>query len=377
MLNFVASLLLLANVNVSHPAAAAPPPAIAAGIPGAALVASDNSASDTPAEATSPEDAAPANPSAFERFKHTKLFELAEGKKTTTLREMLQPAFWIDTIKELIVAAVAFVPRLLVSLSFLFIFWLLYRGCRRLLSGAMHRSNVDPSVHDLLLTVTKWAIMGFGLVIACNQIGIPIVAMLTGVSILGLAVGFAAQETLANFIAGIVIFWDKPFKVGDLLTVDGVDGEVQRVTFRSCRLLDWDGQLVIFPNTYMLAHRVINHSAHPVTRVGIPMTIASSESIGDARTVLLDLISGDDRVRPEPKPGVFVSKLGEGTIDVQLSFWVSDERTAGGMKGEYTEKVKAALDNAGIALAHRNLRVVLDDKPGEASPEPRLSRAAA
>jgi small conductance mechanosensitive channel len=352
MLMFIAQMVLLGNVAAQNPPAAAAD--ASATQPAAQLVQKEEAAAAT----TTPSQQ---QQSAIDRFKHTRLFELAEGKKTKTLHEMLQPEFWIDTIKELVVAALAFIPRLLVSVLFLFVFWLIYRACRRVLVGAMHRANVDPSIGDLMVALTKWSVMGFGLVIACNQIGIPIVAMLTGVSILGLAVGFAAQETLANFIAGIVIFWDKPFKVGDHLTVDGTRGEVQRITFRSTRLLNGDGEMIVFPNTYMLAHKVANHTTHPVTRVAITVGIAYSASIDQARAVLLDLLKGDDRILPEPAPVVVVAQLAESSVNLKLAFWVEDEKIVGAVTAHYNERIKNAFDAAGIEIPFPHVQLLVKE----------------
>src|SRR4029079_2651088 len=178
-----------------------------------------------------------------------------------------------DTIRDLIIALVGFIPRLFVAALFILFFWVIYRAVRRILIGSMKRAHVDPSIRDMLGHLIKWTIMGFGLVIAFNQIGIQIAALLTGVSIIGLAIGFAAQETLANFIAGVVIFWDKPFRVGDWIEIDGVFGQVQRVTFRSTRILDLDGDAVILPNTFMLSNKLENHSTHPLTRVSVSIGI--------------------------------------------------------------------------------------------------------
>ncbi len=165
--------------------------------------------------------------------------------------------------------------------------------------------------------------MGFGGVIACNQVGIPIVAMLTGVSILGLAVGFAAQETLANFIAGIVIFWDKPFKVGDWLTVDGSFGQVQRITFRSCRLLAPGGEVDIYPNTLVLARRVANHSAHPTSRISVSVPLGD-RPLHAARARMLATTHGDRRVVADPPPEVVVSECTKESTTLALRFWVAD-----------------------------------------------------
>src|SRR5207237_7371420 len=123
------------------------------------------------------------------------------------------------------------------------------RAIRRFALGSMTRAKVDESIRDMLIALIRWTVMGFGIVIACNQLGIPIVAMLTGVSIIGLAVGFAAQETLANFIAGIVIFLDKPFRVGDWIEIENTFGQVRRVSFRSTRILNLDGEVIVLPNT--------------------------------------------------------------------------------------------------------------------------------
>ncbi len=308
--------------------------------------------------ASAPAAGQPAN--IIETFARTRVGQWVEGKQTATLHDMLQPGFWIDTIRDLVVTAVEFIPRLLVSLLFLAIFWVIYRAVRRVLNGAMQRANVDVSIRDMLITLTKYAIMGFGLVIACNQIGIPIVAMLTGLSIVGLAVGFAAQETLANFIAGIVIFWDKPFRVNDWLTVEGSYGQVQRITFRSCRLLNAEGEIVIFPNTFMLANKVANHTVHPVSRVKIKVSISYSASISGARTALLKTTEGDYRIRHDPRPEVVVDHLSDSSVDLVLRFWVADEKIERKMWHEYSEKSKLALDAAGIEIPFPHMQILTE-----------------
>ena len=222
----------------------------------------------------------------------TRLGQLFEGNQTVTIQDVRNPLFWIDTIRDLALAVIGFIPRFVVAVLFLIFFWVVNRAIRKLVIASMKKAAVDPSIRDMLALMLKWAIMGFGLVIACNQIGIQIEALLTGVGVVGLAVGFAAQETIANFIAGIVIFWDKPFKMGDWLEIGDIYGKVQRVTFRSTRILDNNGLMIIFPNTHMLSNRVSNHTTHPLTRLAIPIGIAYKESIDDARKAMLSTTHG-------------------------------------------------------------------------------------
>jgi small conductance mechanosensitive channel len=289
------------------------------------------------------------------------LWQALRNNGQLTLQDVLKPSNWIDTIRDLVVSVVGFVPRLIVAVLFLFIFWLVYRAIRRVLLGSMMRANVDQSIRDMLGALLKWAIMGFGLVIACNQVGIQITALLAGVSIIGLAVGFAAQETLANFIAGVVIFWDKPFKVGEWITVDEIFSRVLRVTFRSTRLLTLDGETVVFPNTYMLANKVLNHSAHPMNRINVAIGIAYKASIDDARGALLALTTHDSRLCNSPSPQVVVTECADSSVNLILQFWIRDESIEKAIQCEYLEKAKKALDAAGIDIPFPHMQLLLEN----------------
>lgn len=324
----------------------------------------DQQASATTQPTTQPAGVLVQTPeSLYEQLLKTRLGEIMQGKRALTWSDIRQPEFWIDTIKNLIVTILAFIPRFIGTMVFLLVFWLIYRGIRRMATTSMHRSDVDSSIRDLLGAMIKWTIMGFGIVIACNQLGIPIVAMLTGVSIVGLAVGFAAQETLANFIAGIVIFIDKPFKIGDWIEIDDVFGQVKRVSFRSTRLLTLDGEVVVFPNTHMLASKLSNHTTNPINRVTVPIGIAYKESIDAAREALLALTRGDQRLVQNPPPDVVVKECGDSSVNLLLRFWIADESIEHRIKYEYMEKAKKALDAAGIQIPFPHLQLFVESTP--------------
>jgi small conductance mechanosensitive channel len=342
-------------------------------LPGAHLVAAATEPPPQPAQTTSaqatPAQADPAksdgSPSGLlDAFGRSRLGQIAQGKKAVTwqsLQEMRDPAFWLDSIKDLVLALLLLVPRILIAVLFLVVFYFLYRGIRKLILGSIGKSAMDASIRDMLGSLIKWGVMGFGLIIACNQVGIQITALLAGVSVVGLAIGFAAQETLANFIAGIVIFWDKPFTVGDWVTVHDTFAQVQRVTFRSTRLLTGNGEMMVLPNTSVLSNKLVNHSTHPLQRVNVPISIAYKESIDEARAVLLALVQKDQRILSEPAPSVNVKACADSSVNLVLHFWISDESMEGGMMCEYLEKAKNALDRAGISIPFPHLQVLLEE----------------
>lgn len=294
----------------------------------------------------------------------SKIGQVFTGERAITIDDVKNPVFWFDTAKDLVITILAFIPRFIGTMVFLFVFWLIYRGIRRMAMGSMRKSEVDSSIREMLGTLIKWCVMGFGIVIACNQLGIPIVAMLTGVSIIGLAVGFAAQETLANFIAGIVIFLDKPFRIGDWVNIEGTFGQVRRVSFRSTRLLTLDGEVVVFPNSFVLSKQISNHSTNPINRVHVSVGIAYKESIVEARRVLMKLIENDDRIATDPKPDVIVGSLGDSSVNLQLRFWIKDEAVERIIVYEYNEKVKAALDEAKIEIPFPHVQVFVEKSEG-------------
>jgi small conductance mechanosensitive channel len=239
----------------------------------------------------------------------------------------------------------------------------------------MTRAHVDSSIRDMLGALLRWAILGFALVIACDQIGIQIAALLTGVSIIGLAIGFAAQETLANFIAGIVIFWDKPFKVGDWIIIDNMLGRVLRVSFRSTRMLNHTGETVVMPNTYMLANRVANHSTHPAIRIEIPIGIAYKESIDKARMALLSTLAGDPRICKEPLPTVVVTACADSSVNLLFRIWTQEEASERDIFYEYLEKAKNALDAAKIEIPFPHVQLLVQNGSGIDQPRPKVRLA--
>jgi small conductance mechanosensitive channel len=282
---------------------------------------------------------------------------------TMKVNDLYDPKFWLDFGKDGVYWLVGFVPRLFVAAFLLCLFWLIYRGVRKFVLGGMKAAGVDESIRDMLGMLLKWGILGFGLIIAGNQIGIQIAALLTGVSIIGLAIGFASQETLSNFIAGIMIFWDKPFKVGDWIEVNGTLGQVKRVTFRSTRLVNLDGDVVVFPNTKMLQETLINKTTNPITRCNVAIGIAYKESIEKARAALLATVARDRRIEKHPEPEVVVKALGASSVDLMLHFWIREEKYEDAMQYEYAERAKAALDAAGIEIPFPHMQLFLENTP--------------
>lgn len=260
---------------------------------------------------------------------------------------------------------VAFVPRLIGALIVFGVFFGLYRIALGILSRVLrHSKAVDVGLETLTLKTFKLASWAFIGIMVAAQFGIDVTALLAGLSIAGIAVGFAARDTLENFIAGITILMDRPFRIGDNIQVDGTFGEVDHITLRSTRLRTLNNETMIMPNALMINQKVMNHTLQPRLRIEIPFSIAYREYPAEARATVLALFEGDDRIHNDLPPTVVVERMGESSVDMILRFHLSDPKLEVPVRFEYVEKVREALRAANIEIPFPHLQLHIDGAKG-------------
>ncbi len=255
----------------------------------------------------------------------------------------------------------------LIAIGVLAAFLVAYLLVRTALRPMFERSRLEDDARNLLETLAKYTILGFGVILALDQLGFNVTSLIAGLGVAGLALGFAAKDTLANFIAGVTILWDRPFRVGDRVDADGEHGQVKQITLRSTRIHTPDNKVVIIPNQNIVNSKIINHTMQASLRAVIPFGIAYEADIAAAREVVLAVVKGDDRIRERPPPEVGVIALAASSVDMELRLWVKNPHHAGPIPSEYLEKIKLALDAAGIAIPYPHLSVRVEreaDGPG-------------
>ncbi|CAN5182928.1 hypothetical protein BH18GEM1_BH18GEM1_13430 [soil metagenome] len=255
---------------------------------------------------------------------------------------------------------IAFGLKLLVAVIVLIIFAGIYRVAVTAIRPIFERSRVEEDAASLLLTILKYALLGFGLILALDQMGFNVMSLVAGLGIAGLALGFAAKDSLANFIAGITILWDRPFRVGDRVEIDGEFGQVKRITLRSTRIHTNDNRVVIIPNQSVANNKVINHTMQASLRLDLPFGIAYKEDIDQARAVVLTLTEDDDRIRERPAPVVLLTEMAESSINCELRFWLKNPHLEVPIEFEYREMIKKALDGAGIEIPFPHLSLYVE-----------------
>jgi len=264
--------------------------------------------------------------------------------------------------RELLANLIAFLPRLGAALLVLAVFWLIYRLSRLPLRAVLKKADFHEALIGLMVdNLYRYALMIVGVVMAADQLGINVAAAVAGLGVAGLALGFAAQDSVANVISGILIFWDKPFVVGDWIKTEGNYGKVVEITLRSTRIRTARNTYVVIPNKTVIDAVLENYSKHGELRIDVPVGIAYKENIGAAREVLLAAVRALPDVMAQPAPDVVVESLGDSSVNLLVRAWLDDADALPRATCAVVEASKRALDAAGIQIPFPHLQLFVDD----------------
>lgn len=254
--------------------------------------------------------------------------------------------------------AAGMIPNVMLAVLVFGVFYLIYRTLSAAISHIAGRIGLERTAAGFLLIGIKYVILIFGALTALQQVGINVASIIAGLGIAGLSLGFAAKDALANIIAGIFIFWDKPFVIGDLIEASDEYGEVSEITLRTTRIITVDGRMVSIPNSMIVNNKIASYTMHPHLRLDIDVTIGVNEDIGKARNVIVAVVKGDSRFLELPQPVAIVTTLGDYFVGLQLRVWLGDERSHIAVRAELREKIKLALDEAGIVMPYETIEVI-------------------
>jgi small conductance mechanosensitive channel len=275
---------------------------------------------------------------------------------------MLQAGEYQGLFNEMVQQVIGFLPDLLKTVILLTIFWGAYRTLNPLLTRLLRRSaKIEEGVSQLLMKTFRVVFFALAGIMILQQLGFKITALLAGFGIAGIAVGFAARDTFENFIAGITIFMDQPFRVGDNIEVDGTFGTVSEITLRSTRIRTLKYEIVVMPNLQMINQKVTNHTLTGPLRVDVDFAIAYKERPQQAREIVMQIPEGDERLVGDRPPTVVVTQMNDSSVDMQLRLWITNPRLLREVRFDYTERIFNALTEAGIEIPFPHRQLFIDE----------------
>jgi small conductance mechanosensitive channel len=259
---------------------------------------------------------------------------------------------WLSSAKDwLIENGPRWVFKLIVFVLILVTFKFLAGIVKRLVRKAVAASKLDLSqlLRNQIVFFAGKVVMFLGLLVALSQLGIQLGPVLAGLGIAGFVVGFALQDTLSNFAAGMMILIYRPYDVGDAVEAGGVMGTVKEMNLVSTTITTWDNQKLVVPNSKIWGDVIRNITAEPNRRVDMTFGIAYADDIDHAESVLWGIVKSNELVLIDPEPVIRLHTLGESSVDFIVRPWA---RTADywTVYWDITRAVKKRFDSEGISI---------------------------
>jgi small conductance mechanosensitive channel len=275
----------------------------------------------------------------------------------------------------LVASGPSFLLRALMIAGILLLFWLLARMVRRVTTKVIARSKISTSqlLQDMVVKLTGRIVLLLGVIYALSQLGISLGPILAGLGIAGFILGFALQETLANFAAGAMILAYRPFDIDDMVETAGIMGKVRDMNLVSTRILTPDFQTLIVPNSKIWGDVIRNVTAQPSRRVDMVFGISYEDEIEKAERVLAEIVAAHDKVLPEPETVIKLHALNDSSVDFIVRPWAKTD-DYWDVYWDITRAVKLRFDQEGISIPYPQRDVHLTtpseiDSTGEKSAE--------
>jgi small conductance mechanosensitive channel len=210
-----------------------------------------------------------------------------------------------------------------------------------------NRAGVSHLMQDMLLALSSRGIMLLGLLVALGQMGFEITALLTGLGIAGFIVGFALQDSLANFVAGLMILAYRPYDVGDVIESCGVIGKVSKMSLVSTTILTFDNQTLIVPNNKIWGDVIKNITLQKNRRIDLEFNIGLDEDVEKAKTVIREYIESHGQILRDPVPSIEFDRITTYSLVIIVRPWV-ERSEYWAIRWEILQQIKERLDQAGI-----------------------------
>lgn len=250
----------------------------------------------------------------------------------------------IDKIPAFIIAAVLILAGLLLSSLI-----------SKLLVKAMKAKNVDPSVYNFIKRTVSVVIKAIFILSALSMF-FNLGSLVTALGAAGVAASLGLQDSVAQFASGIQILLNHPFKNGDFVEVNGVQGNVSDIRFMNTVITTVDNKRIIIPNSHITTNHIINYSAENIRRIDLVYSISYGDDMAKAKNVIRNVAECNELVLSDPEPQVFVNSHEASSINLVAKIWCKGT-DYWDVYYQMQEQVKYAFDANGISIPFNQLDV--------------------
>lgn len=229
----------------------------------------------------------------------------------------------------------------------------------------LNRLSLDPGARYAVATVARYAITATGISLAFNILGFEWSQIQWLVAALGVGLGFGLQEIFANFFSGIVLLFERPIRIGDVVSMGDVVGKVSNIRLRATTITDWDEHELIVPNKEFITNHVINWTlSSTVSRMSINVGVAYGTDPDRVRAILLEIASNHPLALKDPPPNALLDSFGDSTLNLVLRVYMPTLNVYLQLRHELMTQIASRFHQEGIEIAfpQRDVRVQIVDR---------------
>jgi potassium efflux system protein len=226
------------------------------------------------------------------------------------------------------------------------------RNLPGLLELAVLRStSFEPGTRNAISTLGQYAVTGFGLVLLSNVLKLDWERFGWMAAALSVGLGFGLQEIVANFVCGIILLFEQPIRVGDVVTLDTTTGTVTAIHLRATTITNWDRQDFVVPNKNLITGTILNWTLNgSVNRIVLPVGVAYGTDTDHAQQILLDIADSHPAVLKDPKPIASVEQFADSSVNLMLRAYLAELGQRIGTTSELLTEIQKRFNAAGIEI---------------------------
>ena len=273
----------------------------------------------------------------------------------TKIKELLNETLF--TLNQTSITPLSILTFFIIIIFFVFISKFIKK---RILTKILNKFNIEIGLQYTLIRLTHYTLVFIGLMIGLQFIGINLSGLAVIVGFLSVGIGFGLQNVTSNFVAGLILLFERPIKVGDRVTVDGTEGDVEHINIRSTTIRTLSNTSIIVPNEKFVSSSVLNWSHGDLkTKIIIPVGVSYSSDLETVMKALYEVADESKDVLKDPKTEVHLREFGDSSCNMQLRVWIDDPKKLYNIQSDLNCAIveKFAKHNIEIPFPQRDLHV--------------------
>jgi len=213
------------------------------------------------------------------------------------------------------------------------------------------RRRFDRGVRDSIKKLLHYSLVFLGFLFAMSLAGVELKNFAVLAGAFGIGIGFGLQNIVNNFVSGLILLFERPVKVGDMVVIDDVWGTVGKIGLRSTVVTTLDESEIIVPNSQLVAEKVTNWSlSSPLCRVSLPVGVAYGSDVPLVLRILVETGESHPSVLKDPPPSPLFQGFGESSLDFELRVWISDVRDRLRVRSDLCQEIDRRFRDAGVEI---------------------------